>query len=34
MIVSEIQDLIKDESNIAMVEIAQDNFTGVSFEEE
>ncbi|WP_314694878.1 hypothetical protein [Tannerella forsythia] len=34
MIVSEIQDLIKDESNLAMVEIAQDNFTGIPYEED
>ena len=31
MVVSEVQNLLRDESNLAMTEIVKDNYTGVPF---
>ena len=34
MVVSEVQNLLRDESNLTMIEIVTDNYTGVPYNEE
>ena len=34
MVVSEVQNLLRDESNLTMAEIVKDNYTGIPYNEE